>query len=453
MAMSDIRVGVASVDFTPELGLPLMGNFRDDYAARGVHDPLRAKAMVFADEQGAKAALLAVDICMLDRQNVGFMREVIGSDCDVPPDNVLIHATHTHSAPAASGKIGLEEEVAPHGAAIEAFLEKAASAVGEADRALVDATLEVGHATEDRLCFNRRLRRRDGTTQMNWEALQPDFDPEQVVGAWGPVDPELTCLTVRREHEPIAGLVNYGLHPAILAGDNWLYSADFPGYLAEAMSRTLGDGFTCLFLNGCCGDVNHVDYRDQPQGRGLQMTQRVGYMLGAAAHQAVNSGVPIETDGLCVSREQVALERLKISASDRRWCEEVLEKARIHPPQGQVDGVPDVYYAKLRLRMWDEQDRPDHAEVMVIRIGDVAIVGLPGETFCRLGLEIKRRSPARHSLVVELANDAIGYLPTRESFDQGGYETTSGSTFYEPGSAERIVESAVTQLERLFSEN
>ena len=48
--MTGIRVGVASVDFTPELGLPLMGNFRDDYAARGVHDPLWAKAVVFADE-------------------------------------------------------------------------------------------------------------------------------------------------------------------------------------------------------------------------------------------------------------------------------------------------------------------------------------------------------------------------------------------------------------------
>lgn len=449
--MSGIRVGVASVDFTPEPGLPLMGNFRDDYAARGVHDPLRAKAVVFADEQGAKGALLAVDICMLDRQNVAFMREVIDSTCDVPSDSVLIHATHTHSAPAASGKIGLEEEVAPHHVAIESFLRTAASAVAEANRVLADTMLEVGHATEDRLCFNRRLRRRDGTTQMNWEALQPDFEPEEIMGAWGPVDPEMICLTLQREQEPIAALVNYGLHPAILAGDNWLYSADFPGYLAEAMSRTLGDGFTCLFLNGCCGDVNHVDYRDQPQGRGYQMTQRVGYMLGAAAHQAINSSEPVRMDSLRVSRELVALDRLKIDASDRNWCEEVLEEARIHPPQGQVDGVPDVYYAKLRLRMWEEQDYPDHVEVMVIRIGDVAVVGLPGEAFCQLGLDIKGRSPARHTLVVELANDAIGYLPTLESFDQGGYETTSGSTFYEPGSAERIVESALTQLEKLFS--
>ncbi len=57
--MPQIRVGVASVDFTPQPGLPLMGNFRDDYAARGAHDPLRSKALVFADRRGTKAALLS----------------------------------------------------------------------------------------------------------------------------------------------------------------------------------------------------------------------------------------------------------------------------------------------------------------------------------------------------------------------------------------------------------
>ena len=103
----------------------------------------------------------------------------------------------------------------------------------------------------------------------------------------------------------MAALVNFGLHPAILAGDNWLYSADYPGYMVEALSRTLGSEATCLFLNGCCGDVNHVDYRDPIQGRGYQMAQRVGYMLAAAAHQAIECRRAIPANCLRVSREQV----------------------------------------------------------------------------------------------------------------------------------------------------
>ncbi len=446
-----MRVGLSSIDCTPQPGLPLMGNFRDDYAARGVHDPLFARAVVFADECGNKAGLLAIDVCMLDRQNVATIRDVIGAECDVPPQNVLVHATHTHSAPATTGTIGLAEQIAPHTDAIDRLLRKAASAIVEANQVLREATLEIGHAVADRLSFNRRLRRRDGRTQMNWEALQPGFDPTQILDAWGPVDPEVVCLTVRSKKKVTAALVNFGLHPAILAGDNWLYSADYPGYMIDALAQSLGNGASCLLLNGCCGDVNHVDYRDSNQGRGFSMAERVGDLLAARARQAVDSGTPVAATCLRLSRERVRIERLRISQREHDWCEEVLEQARKRPPQGLVDGLPDAYFAKLRLEMWQVQDQPDFVEVMVIRLGDAAIVGLPGEAFCQLGLDIKRRSPARHTLVAGLCNDAIGYLPTREAFDQGGYETMVGSTFYEPGSAERLVESAVTQLEQLFA--
>jgi len=91
----------------------------------------------------------------------------------------------------------------------------------------------------------------------------------------------------------------------------------------------------------------------------------------------------------------------------------------------------------------------DKVVQVVVKAGQ-ALVGLPGENFCETGLGIKRRSPAPHTLVAGLSGDAIGYLPTRESFDQGGYETTVGSTHYEPGAAERLVDAAAEQLDRLF---
>lgn len=446
-----MRVGLATVDFTPRAGLPLMGNFRDDYSARGVHDPLCAKAVVFADSQGAKAAVLAVDLCMLDRDNVALMRRVIGSQCDVPPENVLIHATHTHSGPATNGQYSFGIDFAAYRADADALLAQAASAVAVANARLTDVTLSIGYAEEDRLSFNRRLRRKDGSTQMNWEALMPGFDPAQVEGAWGPIDPQVACLVVEESKTPTAAIVNFALHPAILAGDNWLYSADYPGYLAEALARTLGDRFSSVFVNGCSGNVNHVDYREPHQGRGYPMAQRVGYMLAAAAHQAIRARALVAADRISVSCQQVTLPRIQIGEATREWCRRILEEARQNPLQGQVDGLPDAYFADARLKMYDKQEKPDAVEVMAIRIGDLALVGLPGENFAESGLEIKRRSPARHTLVAGLANDAIGYLPRREAFEQGGYEPTVGSTRYEPGAAERLAESAVSQLEQLFS--
>ena len=151
----------------------------------------------------------------------------------------------------------------------------------------------------------------------------------------------------------------------------------------------------------------------------------------------------------------VALPRIEISQAEYRRCQEVMEVARRQPLRGQVDGLPEAHFAGLRLEMYENQQQPDHAEVLAIRLGDAALVGLPGEVFCEIGMEIRRGSPAPHTLVAGLADDAVGYLPTRESFAQGGYEVTVGSTFYQPGAAERLgrggrtTTAAVRRLENL----
>jgi len=441
--MSGLLVGIAQVDYTPRPALPLMGNFRDDYGARGVHDPLYARAVVFESPAGGRFAMLAVDICMMDRGNVAMMREAVASRCGLPPGSVLIAATHTHSGPAPMMLGSLPKSP---DADIKEFLTRAATAVVAAAEDLRPANVLVGHGSEDRLSFNRRLRCRDGTTHMNWERLDPSF----VVGPLGPIDPHIGTLRIDREGRPTACVVNFGLHPAILAGDNWLYSADYPGYLAEAMRRLHGPGFVTLFVNGPCGNVNHIDYRDPLQGRGYKMAERVGYMLAVGVFEAVAAGVPLKGDTVAVAREMVALQRLRISEVERRWCEEVIEKAERSGAPGQVDGVPDEYYARTRLRMYAEQETDDSVEVMAARVGELGIVGLPGEVFCELGMEVRRRSPAKHTLVIELANDAIGYIPTREAYAEGGYEATPGATMYQPGCGEALVESALRQLSQLF---
>ncbi|HDY64875.1 MAG TPA: hypothetical protein ENH84_01410, partial [Phycisphaerae bacterium] len=93
------NVGLGKLDYTPEIGLPLMGNFRDDYASRGVHDPLGSHAIVIEGDGGDKLAMLSIDICMFRRRHTALMREYIASKCDVSGENILIAGTHTHSAP------------------------------------------------------------------------------------------------------------------------------------------------------------------------------------------------------------------------------------------------------------------------------------------------------------------------------------------------------------------
>ena len=445
-----MKIGLATVDFTPRAGLPLMGNFRDDYAARGCHDPLIAKAIVFADSSGSKAALLTLDVCMVDRGNVVLIRNVVGSQCDIPPENVVVHATHTHSGPAPNSRFCFGFDFEPFREPTEDFLTRAASAVAMANDNLAEARISIGRATEDRISFNRRLRRKDGSTQMNWEALAPGFEPDEIDAAWGPVDPEVICLVIEQDSEPVAAMVNFGLHPAILAGDNWLYSADYPGALAEAMRSIHGDHFTTLLFNGCCGNVNHIDYREPSQGRGFQQVQRVGHTLAATASRAIRMAAPVSADRVGVSTRKVLTERIKIDEDLRGRCEKILDDAHDGSPKGQVDGLPDAYFAEVQLDMYKKQNEPDALEVTALRFGDVSLVGMPGEAFCELGIAIKQDSPTGNTLVAGLTNDCVGYLPTKGSFAHGGYETTVGSTMFAPGAGEGLVKSALSQLRELY---
>ena len=442
--MSQLKVGIAEVNITPRLGLPLAGNFRDDYAARGIHDPLRAHAIVFENRAGEKAALLSVEVCMLDRANVAAIRQHVSRATGIAAGRVLVAAIHTHAGPALK-----ESSSRPNTPAADVglLMKKAAGAVSQACKNLRASRLCIGTSEEKRISFNRRLACRDGKTHMNWEKLDPKF----VIKPQGGIDPQVIAMAVCRNGAPEGVMVNFGLHPAILAGDNWFYSADYPGYLSEAMKRIYGKSLTTLFFNGCCGNVNHIDYSDLLQGRGYQMTQRVGYMLGAAVREALAKPVEIRGDAIAVSSERLVLKRTQISDKQLKWSMDVLSKAKGKKVKGQVDGLPDVHYANVYLDMHKIQHEDDPVEIMAIRIGDLGIVGLPGEIFNEFGQEIKRRSRARHTMVIELANDSIGYIPTKVSFRQGGYEPSIGSTKYQIGTGEKITAHAIRQLNKLFA--
>ncbi|MEK6781175.1 MAG: neutral/alkaline non-lysosomal ceramidase N-terminal domain-containing protein [Bacteroidota bacterium] len=443
---STLLIGIGEINYTPEIGLDMAGNYRgNDYASRGVHDPLYAKAMVAANEKGDKVALLTVDICYIPKESVEMMRAYIASNTTIAPANIMIMATHTHSGPVSDLNAPKAKE----------YLTKAADAVVKADEDVRPTVLSVGRTTEDRVSHNRRLKCKDGTTHMCWEKFEPGF----VIEPWGPIDPELITLSIAQEGKPIGVIVNFACHATTLTGNNWLYSADYPGYLGEAIQRVKGKNFMPMFFNGCCGNVTQVDYRIGFPDT-YQECQRIGYILGVSALEAINNEKPVSSDVIAISKEMVPLKRLTITDEQFSWAQAIMKKVEKEGmPPLQADGIPDAQYAKDWIDMRASQDHVDSLEVMVVRIGDTAFVGLPGEMFTEFGIEIKAKSPCKNTMVMGLTNDEKAYFPTKESFTQGpegftpmitGYETTPGTTKYEIGSGEKLAESALRQLNTLF---
>ncbi|MEO9894174.1 neutral/alkaline non-lysosomal ceramidase N-terminal domain-containing protein [Aurantibacter sp.] len=444
---SGLKIGYAEVNYTPRIGLDLVGNYRgDDYASRGIHDSLYGKAMVAQGSNGIKTAILSVDICNIPVASIDMMREYVQSVSDIKAEDIFIHATHTHSGP----KSHIEAPEAKD------YLQKAASAIVEANKNLEPAELLVGRAQEDRVSHNRRLKATDGTTHMVWEKFEPGFIEKSLGGK----DPELITVSVQQSGKITGTMVNFGCHPTTLTGNNWLYTADYPGYLTESVQKVKGEDFGVLFLNAPSGNVTQVDHKVGFLDT-FQECQRIGYLLGVAALEAMNKSEPASGSGVVeISREEVSIKKMTITDEQFQWANTVLKRVEKEGmPALQPDGIPEELYAKWWADMHKVQNEVDLLEVMVVQIGDVAIVGLPGEIFNEFGVYIKANSPFKNTLVVGLTNGDYNYFPTEISFTQGpkgfkpmitGYETTPGTTTYDIGAGEKLAESAVKQLNSLF---
>jgi hypothetical protein len=203
-----------------------------------------------------------------------------------------------------------------------------------------------------------------------------------------------------------------------------------------------------LYTSGCCGDINHIDVRWAERQGGHSNAARMGVILAAEVLRTWPK-LRLEDSGpIRVKSAKVKLPLAKITPEDveasRATIAKLAEKAKVPPFLEQVQAF------KVR-DVTDREGRPIEVEVQVIALGDqVAWVSLPGEIFVELGLAIKQDSPFPHTIIAELANGSIGYIPSRRAYAQGNYEVVSARCA--EGSGEMLVDSAVKMLRELHRE-
>ncbi|MBM4019679.1 MAG: hypothetical protein FJ288_15390 [Planctomycetes bacterium] len=439
---SMFEVGFAAAGITPPVGTPLAGNFRDDYASRGVHDRLRSRAAVIG-RGGRAVAIIVADLLTMPEALSRRVREGVARRTGLPPRHMMVAATHTHSGPAVEPVAGPDQAAA----IIDQVAPAMVASCVKAWRARRPARLWSAAGRAEGVFFNRRLLLNDGRTVMNW-TLPSAHEIERPLG---PVDEQVAVLFAGDELEhPGLVVANAALHAAILAGDNWLMGADWPGFFCRAVEDFFGPGACAMFLQGAEGNVNHIDARDRLQGRGFKEAQRIGLAVAAAARAAQHGARPV-AGPVAASSEVVCLPARRISRQQLAWARRVVAAAAPGGPLGgQVDGIPDLLFARDQISMAHRRT-PYEAEIQVFRIGDAAVVGLPGEFFVEFGLAIKKSSPARVTFVVGLANGSVGYVPTLRAFRQGGYEPTPWRySRLAPQAGAICVASARRQMQALF---
>jgi len=435
-----LQAGAAKTVITPHIGCWMDGNVREE-GSKGVHDDLYARALVLKWDDGPACALVAVDVCGFYDPVRDELRRRAAELTGIAPENILTAATHTHAGPAFLGILGeTADDVLKSVTA-----RTAAGAVKMAMDGMRPATIAWGTGLAQAPVNNRRLRTSDGATHMNWEGL----DPQDVVEVLGPTDPDVVTLRVDDEDgNAIASVINYALHPAILAGDNWLISADWPGYALGLLERERGG--IGIFLNGAPGNINHIDYRRPQQRRGLYEAHRLGTIIGAAGLEAILAADDPETHpGLGIASETVQLPGREFSREQVRRAKEIVAAAS-GPIKAQTDGVPEAVFAQELLGLHARGRYHEDCEIQALRIGDGALVAGPFELFVEYQLALKADSPFGSTGFVGYANGYQGYVPTPEAFAEGGYEPTpSGWSKLAPDAGDRIVTAGLGLLAKL----
>jgi neutral ceramidase len=450
---ASLRAGAAVVDVTPqEFPLNMPGGFSDNMAHKA-HDPLYARCLVLSQGQ--------TTIAMVVLDNLGAAPEVLeeakllaSKVTEIPSKKMLICSTHTHSGPPTSGG----PEGTPEYAYRKRLVAGLAESIIQANKALKPAAVGAASHSLQEEVFNRRWFLKTGKMPLNpfgkldTVKMNPGTSSEVLERPAGPTDPDVTILSVQdAARKPLAMFANYSLHyvGGTPAGQ---MSADYFGEFARLMPSRLSapEDFVAMMSNGASGDINNIPFLvDRPRREPFEQIRIVAQKAADTswiAHQKIQQHRSDVT--LAMLQREIVLKYRRPTAEQIADAKAVLAIE----DQAAIDKLPRLaqHYARNVVKAADRQEDSLSVKLQAIRIGDLAVCGIPFETFAEIGLELKERSPFDQTMVIGLANGRYGYLPTPQQHLLGGYETWIGTNTVQLDASEILVNNLVEMLGELM---
>lgn len=426
-----LRAGSATREITPDEPVAMGGYGNRDGLSTGVHDPLKATALVL-DDGAASIGVVSADLLNVSRELTRRVRRDL-RERGIDLDELLLAATHTHAGPYVPARALVVSPALRVNTDVSHAIDRIVRGIGDAVARAVDrcepAGVRVGRAREEDVPVNRRA---DGGVSGN------------VRMPTGPIDPDVTALLIETTSGNRTVAYNFACHPVCTTGDERLLSADWPGYARRRIERDRGDA-SVLFLNGAAGDINPHGMDPERSGDAVyEFMERTGTAVGEAVLRALEDAessepirrAPIRVDGADVrfpvkSTPPVETIRERIESLDAR-----LDRIGRDGDAGGRERIElDRRYARtlLAIAEWDATSLPNR--IPYLEIGPVGILGMPGEVFARHGLDLKERARTTTLLPVGYANDYVGYLPPLADLERVGYEVRTAKL-----SPEAIVE-------------
>ena len=411
---ADLKAGRARIDITPPLALkPALGGYGDrmNKPATGVHDRIFAKVLILS-EGDKKFALITVDA-------LGFAPPVKTAVLDRlagkgwTADNLMLLASHSHTAIEMNALNPLNDFQVPqlglHNPPLfELTMNRLAQVMLEAEKELVPVA--VGTSSIKLEGWNRNRRIPGGIT-----------------------DPELTVARIDRlDGRPFAVFVNWTAHPTFMGSEDMWFSGDWPGQMQRTLESLIGDDVQAMYANGAEGDQTTIARPNSGESH-WERAERYGRDLAVKAWDVWQKTSPAGNPDFGFWRQEIELPK-------RQWHPNFRETG------GKEYGMTEELLREMLPKLF-----PTRTASVSLRLGDLLIVGIPGELAAKLGLEVKRRAGeitgARHPIIGGLADEWISYILPIEQYSMGKYEASM--SFYGPTLADVIVKGALAGVENL----
>ncbi len=470
IALRDFRAmlaGAAEASLPPRLGALLQGHIARNLPADSELDSLRVRACVM-EARGSSAAFLSADVLEFSTEWAEGLCRELSAASGIDAERIFLTATHTHTAPAAI-RLGTRREDA-------AFLDDLRAAMIGALRAALERKKPVvglmGSVEIEELGINRR--RYDPDTGR--VSMRPNPTGER--------DREIGCLyLIDGQGKPAAILLNLAVHPTALGVGIHAISADYPGRAAAALKRQYGEELVVLPIQGACGDVRPALL--DPEGESFvdgtpADIERIGREIADKIVQAAQAGAGRPGGGfawldvlrLTSVSKLVDLPYFSIKSRDEvegfraGMLSLKAESVQAKSAKGFAATHDNPALGAESLAAWAERmldtafassGRYMGPSSESARFGFCELVGrdgrtlqffsLPGEAFSRIGLALKTAAAPSMLFVCGYCGGTVGYIPTAESFSQGGYEVDQAYMYYgRPAALSPSVESMIPTL-------
>ncbi len=448
-----LLAGFIETNINPPLGSGVSGYYIPRFGQGFLDDLTLSVLMLSLDEK--KIALISVDSCGINKDIIDRYTAAIEKATGICKENIFISATHTHTGALFAPTEAFEADEETIYRYVDFVGERMVDAVRMACEDLKPANMGyiTGYAPE-RVAYIRRYKMKDGSTMTCPPVNDPNIDHPI-----GELDQRVNVVRFDREGAESIVIVNYGLHADTVNGE--LFSSDWPGWMKKTLDKAL-DGVKCIFINGAEGDVgstnvfpkdgdmNDTEISFDNEMKSPGMARFVGRAIAGTVLQVYDKVKYVDVDKINIIHRPVKIPANLPKPEDMPRAREY---KKLHD-EGRDDLIPfkameltTVVAEALRMCRMENGPESFEIELLGVQLGEIALVGIPGEPFTDIGVGIKEAEGWGMIMPCSLSNGNIGYFPMQSAYDEGGYEARTSP--FKAGVAEMIIKEGKALLDAM----